>query len=194
MFMEFVAQLWLPILLAAAACFILSSLAWTVLPHHRGDFKQIKDFDAFTGALKAQGLEPGFYMFPYTDDQKAMRTPEFQELYARGPWGTLNLWAAKPAMGKNLGITFVYFLIVSALIAYVGYESLGPGAASSRVFQITATVGVLAYCASGILNTIWFTVPLRNVITNLIDGIAYGLATGALFAWLWPSASAALPV
>jgi len=192
--MDFVAQLWLPILLATVACFILSSLAWTALPHHQSDFKAIKDFDAFSHGLKSQGLKPGYYMFPYCDDQKAMRTAEFQELYAKGPWGTLNLWAAKPAMGRNLALTFAYFLIVSGLIGYVGFESLGAGADSLRVFQITATVGVLAYCASGILNTIWFTVPLRNVITNLVDGVAYGLATGAVFAWLWPSASAALPV
>lgn len=188
--MEFITELWLPIILATAACFILSSLAWTVLPHHRGDFRQVKDFDALTQALKAQGLQPGFYMFPYTDDQKAMRTPEFQELYARGPWGTLNLWPAKPAMGRNLVITFLYFLIVSAAIAFVGYESLGPGADAMRVFLITAIVGVLAYCASGILNTIWFRVPFRNILSNLADGVAYALATGALFAWLWPAVAA----
>lgn len=191
--MAFLSELWLAILLAAVACFILSSLAWTVLPHHWGDFKQIKDFDAFTRALQAQGLQPGFYMFPYTEDQKAMRTPEFQELYAKGPWGTLNLWPAKPAMGKNLILTFVYFVIVSVLIGYVGFESLGPGADSLRVFQITGTVGVLAYCASGILNTVWFKVPLHNIITGLADGIAYGLATGGVFAWLWPAASGVLP-
>ncbi len=188
--MAFLTELWLPILLGAVACFILSSLAWTVLPHHWGDFKQLKDFDAFTRALQSQGLEPGYYMFPYTEDQKAMRTEEFQQLYTKGPWGTLNLWAAKPAMGKNLVLTFAYFLIVTALIGYVGYESLGKGTDSLRVFQITGTVGVLAYCASSLLNTIWFRVPLRNIITSTADGVAYGLATGAVFAWLWPSVSA----
>jgi hypothetical protein len=132
------------------------------------------------------------YMFPFCEDQKQMGTPEFQEVYARGPWGTLNLWPARASVGKNLVLTFAYFLVVSMLIGYVGYEALGEGAASMRVFQIIGTVGVLAYCASGILNTVWFSVPLRNVITGLIDGVAYGLSTGAIFAWLWPSAQFAL--
>jgi hypothetical protein len=190
--MAFLTELWLAILLASVACFILSSLAWTVLPHHNKDFKALPDFDAFVASIKSQGIQPGQYMFPYCEDQKAMGTPEFQQIYAKGPWGTLNLWPAKPNMGRNLVITFVYFLIVSALIAYVGFESLGRGADSLRVFQITGTVGVLAYCASGILNTVWFSVPLRNIITGLVDGVAYGLVTGAIFAWLWPAAELAL--
>jgi hypothetical protein len=126
-------------------------------------------------------------MFPYCEDQSAMRKPEFQEVYSNGPWGTLNLWPAKPSMGRNLVLTFVYFLIVSAIIAYVGYEALGAGADWTRVLQITGTVGVLAYCASGILNTVWFSVPLRNTMTGLADGVVYGISTGAVFAWLWPA-------
>ena len=185
--MAFVTELWLAILLASVACFILSSLAWTVLPHHNNDYKQLPDFDGFVESMKAHGIEPGLYLFPYCDDQKAMRTAEFQEVYAKGPWGTLNLWPARPNMGRNLVVTFLYFLIVSAVIAYVGFESLGAGAPSRQVFQIVSTVGVLAYCASGLLGTIWFSVPLRNLITNVVDGIAYGLATGAIFAWLWPA-------
>jgi len=47
--------------------------------------------------------------------------------------------AVQPASG-----TFVCFVVVSALIGYVGFESLGAGADSVRVFQITGTVGVLA--------------------------------------------------
>lgn len=191
--MVFLTELWLPILLASVACFILSSLAWTVLPHHNKDFRALPDFDAFVASINSQGIHPGkLYMFPFCEDQKAMGTPEFRETYAKGPWGTLNLWSSRANMGRNLALTFLYFLIVSLLIGYVGFESLGRGTDAARVFQITATIGVLAYCASGILNTIWFPVPLRNVITNLADGAAYGLATGAIFAWLWPAASIAI--
>ncbi|MFG0292042.1 MAG: hypothetical protein ACF8MJ_02690 [Phycisphaerales bacterium JB050] len=192
--MAFITELWLAILLASVACFILSSLAWTALPHHNNDFNALPDFDGFTDVLKSQNIKPGVYMFPYCEDQKQMTTPEFQDVYSKGPWGMLNLWASKPTMGANLILTLVYFMIVSALIGYVGFESLGTGAGALRVFQITGTVGALAYCASGILNTIWFRVPVRNVLMGLMDGLAYGLATGAVFAWLWPAASTVVGV
>lgn len=166
-----------------------------MLPHHNKDFRQLPDFEAFTGTLKQQGIAPGYYMFPYCEDRSAMGTPEFQKLYSTGPWGTLNLWPSKPNMGRNLIVTFVYFLIVNTMIAYVGYEAMGVGVDWARVLQISGTVGVLAYCASGILNTVWFSVPLRNILASLADGVVYGLATGAVFAWLWPAIDlAGLPV
>ncbi len=28
--------------------------------------------------------------------------------------------------------------------------------------------------------------PLRNVLANLADGVAFGLITGAIFAAMWP--------
>ncbi|MFU8830304.1 MAG: hypothetical protein ACNA8P_12845, partial [Phycisphaerales bacterium] len=123
--MSFFAELWLPILLSSVLCFILSSLAWTVLPHHDKDYKAVPDHDALAAKLSELGLQPGVYMFPMADTKQAMRTPEFQQVYAKGPWGTLTLWPAKASMGRNLVLTFIYFLIVSLLIGYVGYESLG---------------------------------------------------------------------
>lgn len=36
--MEFLTQLWLPIVVSAVIVFILSALAWTVMPHHKKDF------------------------------------------------------------------------------------------------------------------------------------------------------------
>lgn len=185
--MTFLAELWLPILVASVVCFILSSIAWTVLPHHRKDFKAVADHDALETKLKELGLSPGVYMFPMTEDQAQMRSPEFQALYSKGPWGTITLWGAKPSMGKNLIMTFAFFLVVSFLIAYVSFHAIGLSNDPWKVFQMTGTIGILSYCASSILGTIWFTVPLRNKITNFADGLAYGLATGAAFAMMWPS-------
>jgi hypothetical protein len=37
------------------------------------------------------------------------------------------------------------------------------------------------------LNAIWFR---RKILGDVIDGIAYGLITGAIFAFLWPGSGA----
>jgi hypothetical protein len=53
------------------------------------------------------------------------------------------------------------------------------------VFRFVGTAGIVAYCAGGIQNVIWFK---RRMITDLADGIVYGLITGVVFGLLWPGA------
>jgi len=88
-------------------------------------------------------------------------------------------------MGMNMALTFIFYFVVSLFIAYLGTLSLEQGASFSKVFQVTGTAGILAYCCGGIPNSIWFQ---QKFLSNLIDGIAYGLITGAIFGLLWPGA------
>ena len=53
--------------------------------------------------------------------------------------------------------------------------------------QVLGTAGILAYCFAGLPNDIWFQRSIREVVTGLVDGVACGLITGAVFAWLWPT-------
>jgi len=46
------AALWLPILVSAVIVFIASSIIHTVLPYHRGDYRQLPDEDKLLVALR----------------------------------------------------------------------------------------------------------------------------------------------
>jgi hypothetical protein len=182
-------QLWLPILVSAIVVFIASALAWTVLPHHRCDFKGFPDQKKFDDALASLGIEPGLYMFPYSQDPKAMREPAFMERWKAGPSGSLNLWAKCPNMGRNMALSFLFYLITSIFVGYLTLLVRAPGDSFIEVFRVAGTAAILAYCFGGIPKDIWFNSPRRVVLTNLIDTIVFGLLTAAAFAWLWPAAA-----
>lgn len=183
--MEMLFALWLPIVLCALALFFASFLAWAVLPHHKPDLRRWPDEDRLLAFVRESGAAPGLYLFPLIED-KDMKADWAKQRYETGPWGMMNLWPAKPNMGRNMLMTVLYFLVVSFFIAYVGAAALAPGATFGQVFQILGTTAVLAYAAGGILNEIWFTKPFRAKLMNLIDGVAYGVITGLIFALLWP--------
>ncbi|MCH8057392.1 MAG: hypothetical protein IIB78_05950 [Proteobacteria bacterium] len=180
-------QLWLPILLSAVVVFIASALAWTVLPHHRADFKPVPDQKKFDQALASLGIKPGLYMFPYSADPKAMKEPAFVERWKAGPTGTFNLWANCPSMGRNMALSFLFYLVTSIFVAYVCTLGLREGDSYLRVFQLAGTTAIMAYCFGSIPKDIWFNTPRRAVVTCIIDGIVFGLLTAGVFGWLWPS-------
>lgn len=62
--MEFLAALWLPILLSAVFVFVASSVLHMILPVHRNDAKPLPEEDEFCANLNAQNVEPGEYFFP----------------------------------------------------------------------------------------------------------------------------------
>lgn len=86
-------------------------------------------------------------------------------------------------MGANMLWTFVFFLVTSTVIGYVAHAALAAGSPFLKVFQVVGTIAILTYTCAGIPNAIWFK---RQVLTNLVDGVLYGLIVGAIFAGLWP--------
>lgn len=52
-----------PILVAAGLVFLVSSIVWMVLPHHKSDLKGLPDEDAVLAALGT--VAPGAYDFPH---------------------------------------------------------------------------------------------------------------------------------
>jgi hypothetical protein len=103
-----------------------------------------------------------------------------------GPVGHLSVWQTPLTMGSKMVATFIVYLVVSILIAYLTRVALPGPAPFAKVFQVAATAGILAYCFSFIPNAVWFGSYKRTIVANVVDGIVYGLITGALFAWLWP--------
>ncbi len=183
--MEFLANLWLPILLTGIALFFLSSVFWTVLPFHDNDFKELPDEDEFMRVVGGMNIPPGRYIFPRLTHQDH-KDAEKIEKYKQGPRGLINLWGL-PNMGRNLGLTFLFFLMIALVTGYVAWESLGAEASFMKVLQIVGAISMLVHCSTGQLNAIWF--PKRTIF-DFIDGIIYGIVTGLIFALLWPAALA----
>jgi hypothetical protein len=180
------AQLWLPILVSAVIVFFASFLAWTVLPHHKRDVRALPDEQALTDHLKQLDLAPGTYMWPNCQAAGDMKSEEFKARFAAGPWGTINVLGRRPSVARNLVLVFVFYVVVSVFVAYITSLARAAGAEFLPVFRVAGAVGVLAYCAGSIPNAIFFGKPGRFVLTDFLDGVAYGLLTGATFGVLWP--------
>ncbi|MEE9129274.1 MAG: hypothetical protein V3T84_04600 [Phycisphaerales bacterium] len=186
--MAFLTELWLPILLSAVFVFIVSSVIHMALPIHKGDYKKMKNEVAVLEAMRANGIEPGAYMFPCAGSMKEMGSPEMVEKLKKGPVGWLTV--VPPGgfnIGKSLVWWFVYSLIVGVLVAYVGWHGLGAGAGYLDVFQITGAAAVLGYAVGYFHESIWKGASWGTTAKFIFDGVAYSLVTAGTFGWLWPA-------
>lgn len=187
--MEFLSYLWLPIVLSAVLVWIAAAIAWTALPHHKHDWKRLPDENAFLAAIRPLGIPPGNYGFPYCTHGEA-KSEEFQKKWKEGPMGLLCIWPGCGGMGKKMVLSFLIYLVIGTMVAYLADHALEPGAAYLAVFRIVGVAAVLAYTAASLPNAVWFNKPANAVVAELADGIVYGLLTAGTFAWLWPSGSA----
>jgi hypothetical protein len=176
-------SLWLPIVVSGIALFFASFAAWMLLPHHKPEWKGVEKEDALLQALRSAGVGPGQYMFPYSCKPEDWKSEEFKRRQEAGPTGTLIVWSRQPNMGVNMACTVVFFTVVSAVIAYLAGIAIPPGADFLTVFRFVGTAGILTYGTANILNGIWFG---RKMVADIVDGIAYGVITGLIFAALWP--------
>ena len=178
--------LWLPIVLSAVIVFVASSILHMLLPYHRGDYKQLPDEDKSRSALGASGLKRGLYIFPY-GSHKDMNTPAMIEKYNQGPNGIMIVFpTGRPAMGKYLGLWFVYCLLISFFVAYLSAHTVAQGTDYLRVFRVVGTAAFLSYGLGPLANVIWKSYPWSFVLKEAIDGLIYALLTAGTFGWLWP--------
>ncbi|TWT40956.1 hypothetical protein RAS1_36450 [Phycisphaerae bacterium RAS1] len=201
--MDLLLSLWLPILLSAAAVWIVSTIFGMPFLHHKNDWIGLGSADedvssaaredAFMQFLRQSGIKPGNYLFPDFRSPAAMKSEKVSQALEAGPVGHLSLWPPPLSMGGKLAGTFIVYLVASTLIAYLASVTLplppqaDPGAPGfARVFQVVGTAGVLAYSFSFIPSAIWFGAYKRAIVASIVDGIAYGVITGAIFAWRWP--------
>ena len=189
--MAFLTDLWIPILLSAVFVFIASCISHMLLPFHKKDYKKMNNEDAVMDAMRTGGVKPGTYTFPCAGSMKEMGTPEMVEKMKRGPVGLLTVMPPGGFnMGKSLSAWFVFILIVSALVAYVGRHTLADGAAYLDVFRITGAAAILGYAVGVMNDSIWKGQPWGTTAKFMFDGAAYALLTAGTFGWLWPAAAA----
>jgi hypothetical protein len=184
--MELLLPLWLPILLSAAAVWLASMIFGMALPHHKQDWIGLADEDGFADDLRKRGIKPGNYLFPDFRDPKSMKTPKVEKALKEGPVGHLSLWKTPVTMGDKMAGAFVVYLVATIFIAYLTRVAVPGGAGFSKIFQVAATAGILAYCFSHIPSALWWGSSKRTIIANIFDGIVYAAITGAIFAWRWP--------
>jgi hypothetical protein len=181
-------DLWLPILLSAVAVFIASSVIHMCLPFHKADCKGLPGEESILEAMRAQGVQPGEYGFPHAKSMKEMCSPEMIEKQKRGPVGLMSVMPSGGfSMGKCLVQWFLFTVLVGAFAAYIASIGLPRGAAAKDVFRLVGSAAILGYALGNIPNSIWRGMSWKTNAKFIVDGIVYGLATGAIFVWLWPS-------
>jgi hypothetical protein len=180
-----IGSLWLAILVSGVIVWIGSFLIWVVLPHHKSEYKGLPDEDA---TFKSLGdLPPGLYNLPHLKSLEEIKKPEIIKRFEEGPTGFLTVVPrGVPAMGKKMVLSFIYYLLVSVMVAYVAGRTLEAGTHYLAVFRVAGTVAWLAYGWAAIPDAIWFGRPWIAIAKQLIDALAYGLLTAGVFGWLWP--------
>ncbi|QDU69085.1 hypothetical protein [Engelhardtia mirabilis] len=188
--MDFLTELWLPILLAAVLVFVYSSISHMVIQFHKKDYDGIPNEEAAIASLRAAKLPPGNYVTPWCDSMKEMGTPEFMAKWKEGPVAFLVVRPnGPPNMGVFLGSWFAYCIVVAAVVAYITRLGLDPGADYLKVFQLAGAVTFVAYGMSSVPESIWKGQRWSTTLRFAIDGLVYALLSGGVFGWLWPSAT-----
>lgn len=160
---------------------------WTVLPHHKSDYKGFPNEDAVRDAMKPQNLAPGLYDIPHIASREMIKDPETRRKFDEGPAGFFTVAArGVPSMGRPMVVSFLYNITVSIVVAYIAGRTLHAGAEYLTVFRVSGTVAWLAYGAAIIPESIWFARPWSSTVKWQVDALAYGLLTAGVFGWLWP--------
>ena len=181
--MAMLAQLWLPILLAAVAVFVASSLIHMLFKWHNRDYRKLPNEDAVRAAINAGQPAPGLYVLPYYLDGKECSAEEAQAKFREGPVGKLFLH--RPG-SMSIGPMLLQWFGLNLAVAGVA-SCIAAGAGSAH--HAAHTVGLatlLAYGAGGISDAIWVGKPWAATLKDLLDALIYAVVTAAVFMWLWP--------
>lgn len=175
-------ELWLPILLTGLATHIASTLAWTVLPHHKPELKGLGDKEEELMDWAADSAIPaGNYLFPFTEDMKEAGSDAFKQKQGQCR-GQLVLWDKPVNMGAAIGKTLAFFFVAAFSIAYLASFSLPADADKMTAFRFFTLAGVLTHCFAKFPHVFWFP---HKLAMSLVDGVAYALITGGIFAFFW---------
>lgn len=188
--MEFLSDLWIPIVLSAVLVFIASSILHMVIPMHKSDYGKLEKEADVMEALRSHGVSPGTYMFPACDSMKEMGSPEMRQKLEKGPVGILTVMPPGGVnMGKSLAWWFVYLLVVSTLVAYLAWHALPAGEPYLQVFRVTGTAALLAYAVSAMADSIWKAQRWSVTAKFMFDGLVYAMVTAGTFGGFWPEGS-----
>jgi hypothetical protein len=181
-----IASLWLPILLSAVGVFVVSSLIHMVLGYHAADYGKLPAEDDFMAAVRKLNIPPGDYMVPCPTSHAAFKDPAFQEKFKAGPRAMMTVYGPYTGMGSQLGLWFLYAILISVTAAYISGRALGPGAHYLKVFRFAGATAFYGYALAHLQASIWFRKSWGTTLRNVFDGLVYGLVTAGFFGWLWP--------
>ena len=182
-----ITSLMLPILLSAVIVFVASSVIHMASPWHKSDYPKVPNEDALRAALRPLAIPPGDYMVPRPSGRQEMQSPQFTAKVQEGPNLVLTVLPNGPwSMARNLGLWFVYLVVVGVFAAYVAGRALPAGSVYLQVFRFVGTTAFLAYAAALWQMSIWYRRSWMITVKSTIDGLIYALLTAGTFGWLWP--------
>ena len=180
-------SLWLPILLSAVAVFVVSSVIHMLTGWHASDYPKLADQDKVMDTLRPLGIPPGDYMIPMPSNRQEMASPEFAEKMKKGPVVVMTVIPPGPvSMGRNLVQWFLYSLVVGLFAAYLASRALPVGAGFMPVLRFAGTTAFVGYALGLWQMSIWYHRSWTTTLKANVDGLIYGLLTGAILGWLWP--------
>jgi len=180
-------QLWLMVLVAGALCWIASALIHMLLKYHNADYSELSNETEVATELRKSNAPPALYTLPHCKDMKAMGEESMQKKFADGPVAMVTILPnGMPPMGKLLVQQLLFFILGSALIAYIASMAIPVAADYSIVFRLVFVTALIAYGWGQIPHSIWMGIPWSNCIRYIIDAIIFASITAGVFAWLWP--------
>ena len=180
-------SLLLPVVLAAIAVFIVSMLVHMAMPWHKSDYANVPDHDAAVAAIESLDLPPGDYAVPNARLPGGGRNPNFVADFERGPTFQMTMIPAGGMhMGKYTASWFGFMFLVAAIAAWVTGSIVPPGGSARAVFHYSAIITACSYGFGGWTQSIWYFRKWSTAFKGTFDAILYGLATGAVFMWMWP--------
>jgi hypothetical protein len=179
----------LPVVLSAIAVFILSMIIHLAMPWHKTDYAIVPDHDAAIAAIQSLNLSPDDYAMPNVRVPGGGKNPDFVAEFERGPTFHLTMMpAGGMPMGKFMGAWFGFMLLVSAIAGWVTSSIVPPGGDGHAVFHYSAIITACSYGFGGWTLSIWYFRRWSTAFKGTFDAILYGLASGAVFMWMWPKA------
>ena len=181
------ATLWLPVLLSAVIVFFASFILHSVLPWHKNDYGRVPEEEKVRSALRPFAIPPGDYMVPRPQSREEMRTPDFTARIAEGPNILMTVLPNGPwSMGRNLGLWFVYLLVVAIFAGYVAGRALPRATHYLVVFRFVGTMAFAGFALALWQMSIWYRRSWGTTIRLTIDGLIYAMLMAGTFGWLWP--------
>ena len=180
-------QLWLPIMVAAVAVFIASSLIHMVFKWHNSDYKKLANEDEVRAAVRAGSPAPGQYVMPHCMDMKDMKEDAMKQKFREGPIGLLTIRAnGEPNMNASLSQWFVLNIVIAAIAACVALQAFGIKGNTHNVAHLVGVLSFLAYGCGGVQSAIWMGLPWSSAAKGLLDALIYGTVSALAFMWLMP--------
>ena len=180
------AQLWLPIVVAAVGVFVASSLIHMIFKWHNSDYRKLPNEDDVRKVVGGSNA-PGQYFIPYCTDPSEFKKPEVVQKFVDGPVAMLVVRpSGPPTMGMQLGLWFAFNIVIAICAAYLAAKSIPAGASAGQIARVVCTVTFLAYAGGSVTGSIWMGKPWASTAKEVLDALIYGVVSALAFAWLWP--------